>query len=157
MAATQQLDYSNVNWRNIFTYKEGSLFWAINPSKGAKKGSEAGYIDTKGYRAIKYKGHMYYAHRIIYAMFNGAIPEGTVVDHINRQPSDNRVENLRAITHQENLFNTSKVSAYRSASGAWWSRIGKNGKNIYLGSFDTKTKAEAAYKKAKATLHGIGA
>ena len=41
--------------------------------------------------------------RIIYAWFNGEVPEGLVVDHINNDPFDNRVENLQIMTQAKNL------------------------------------------------------
>lgn len=62
------------------------------------------------------QGHMYCTygkksallHRIIWIMFNGPIPEGMVIDHINRRPYDNRIENLRLATKSQNKLNTTK-------------------------------------------------
>ena len=55
------------------------------------------------------------SHRLIYECFNGLIPDGLVVDHINRNKLDNRLENLRLVTQQENCLNSaSKIrSQYR--------------------------------------------
>ena len=50
-------------------------------------------------------GRTYLTHRLVYECFNGLIPDGMVIDHINTQSWDNRVENLRAVTPTENIRN----------------------------------------------------
>lgn len=77
------------------------------------------------------------------------------VDHENRDGLDNRRDNLRVVTHQQNGFN-------RGAKGYSWFRgkcqahIKVNGKNIHLGYFDTPAEAHAVYLDAKQKHHRIG-
>ena len=63
-----------------------------------------GFTD-EGYIRIRINHVEYRAHRIIWTMFNGEIPEGLLIDHINGIKSDNRLENLRLATRQQNNAN----------------------------------------------------
>ena len=47
-------------------------------------------------------------HRIVYTWFNGFIPNGLIVDHINNNKFDNRIENLQLLTPKQNLFKARK-------------------------------------------------
>ena len=47
-------------------------------------------------------------HRVVYAWFNGFIPTGLVVDHINEDKTDNHKDNLQLLTPQQNLFKSRK-------------------------------------------------
>ena len=55
-----------------------------------------------GYCRIRYKGKTFQAHRVIFETFVGKIPQGYEIDHINTVSDDNRLENLRLVTHQDN-------------------------------------------------------
>ena len=83
------------------------------------------------------------------------------VDHINRNPLDNRRANLRTCTHQQNTWNQparrSNKSGHKGvylhkASGLWHSRLMINGKSISLGYYHTPEEAHEAYRK-NALLH----
>jgi hypothetical protein len=52
-------------------------------------------------------------HRLILELAGVPIPEGMEPDHINRDTLDNRLENLRVVTHQENISNQRPRSARR--------------------------------------------
>lgn len=62
-----------------------------------------------GYRSITIiingKNHYFLVHRLVYECFNGIIPEGFEIDHINHQRNDNRIENLRLVSKSENQKN----------------------------------------------------
>jgi hypothetical protein len=86
--------------------------------------------------------------------------EGQVVDHRNRQRLDNRKENLRRCTHEENNLNTSprgQASRYRGvwmSKGKWRAAITRHGRRQYLGYWDTELQAAMAYDMAADRLHG---
>lgn len=42
-------------------------------------------------------------HRVVWEAFNGPIPEGYDIDHIDGNPHNNALNNLQAITHKENI------------------------------------------------------
>ena len=72
---------------------------------------------------------------------------------------DNRIENLRLVTNQQNLNNMRPKgkSGYKGVSqigGRFRARIYPNNKQIILGNFDTAEEASEAYKKAAKALYG---
>lgn len=87
--------------RKFFIYDNGAFI------RNDRKNSN-GSLDKDGYLIIKIKGKQYKAHRLVYAYFNGEFPKGEI-DHINRCRTDNRIENLRVCSRQENVDNTRKV------------------------------------------------
>lgn len=74
-------------------------------------GKPIGYKRKDGYWLLSYGGKHLLAHRVVWMLNFGVIPEGLVIDHINRDPSDNRIENLRAVTTSVNNAN-SKVRSH---------------------------------------------
>jgi len=90
----------------LFIYKGGALYWRHDAAKGRMKaGDVAGYIDSQGYITIGIKGKFYKAHRIIWRMHHphGKMPR--TLDHIDGDKSNNRLNNLRVVTHSENMRN----------------------------------------------------
>jgi hypothetical protein len=90
-------------------------------------------------------------------------PEGEI-DHVNGNPSDNRLENLRIANRFENMKNIKKPVTNKSGlkgvswhekGNKWQAHIRCDGKNHYLGLFQTAELAHEAYKKASNRLHGI--
>src|SRR5699024_683271 len=69
-----------------------------------RKNSNGSY-DKDGYLILKIKGKQYKAHRIIYAMHHGVMPNKEI-DHINRIRDDNRIENLRLVDRKTNVRNS---------------------------------------------------
>lgn len=64
-----------------------------------------GSVERDGYRRILVEGSRVSAARIVYEAFVEEIPDGMEIDHINTIRYDNRVENLRVVTHRDNLLN----------------------------------------------------
>lgn len=85
----------------------GRFFWN-NTRRGVKKGKRAGYVqDTRGYRIIMIDRKPYYAHRLAWLYEYGSFPE-LEIDHVNRDTDDNRISNLRDVTHSTNLLNSKR-------------------------------------------------
>jgi hypothetical protein len=105
-----------IDWKEVLRYEESSpskLVWSVSRAKNVKEGTSAGWKCTqkdgrKHNYQVSYLDKIYCAHRIIWELFNGPIPEGMVIDHINGDPWDNRLENLRMVTPKANNQNTKK-------------------------------------------------
>lgn len=153
---THQVYPTQEELHKFFKYRDGKMYNKINRSR-AIKGKEAGSFRDHGYREIRFNNIQYKTHRLIWIMFNGSIDPNLSIDHINGNPSDNRIENLRLVTHQENHFNKIKTKGYcwSKAANKWRAQITLNNKQIYLGLFDNKEDARAAYLKAKKEYHII--
>jgi hypothetical protein len=78
------------------------------------------------------------------------------LDHINRKKSDNRINNLRSVSLDENRINNSpKGYTFHKNNKKWISRISTNKESIYLGSFNTEDEAKLSYTEAKKKYHII--
>lgn len=155
----------------LFNYDSGNLVWKKAINNRTKIGGIAGCLDkSHGYREVRINYKRYYVHRLVWAYFNGAIPEGMSIDHINHNPSDNRIENLRLVTHRENHRNQrvrkNNTSGYTGVTysgnrNKWIARITVNGRTIRLGRFATPKLAYEARLKANIDYgfhknHGLG-
>ena len=83
-------------------------FTRIHPRGQREAGARADRIDTHPHGGaryiISYKSKLYFASRVAWVMMTGEQPKG-VIDHINRDRLDNRWENLRDVTVEENNKN----------------------------------------------------
>ena len=150
--------------REVFDYDGKNLIWKVRRQR-IKVGSVAGYLHHSGYRYIKIHGKLYGAHRLVWLYHYGAWPNPEA-DHINRIPSDNRIENLREATHAEQQQNRSFFKNNTSGhigvywfkpSKKWHAQIMVDGKSIHLGYFDDFDAACAAREEAKKKYHPFGA
>lgn len=93
---------------SLFEYLDGKLYWKNKPSTkvSVNIGDEAGSLNKAGYYIIGIDSISYRTHRIIWKMFTGKDP--FEIDHINHDKTDNRIENLREVSHKENGKNQSK-------------------------------------------------
>lgn len=101
------------------------------------------------------------AHRVIWEMVNGPIPDGHEIDHIDGNPWNNKLNNLRLATRSQNCFNKSvggncKVRArgVRLENGRYSVRVTANRKTIYAGSFLLIEDAVGARNEAARKIHG---
>ena len=144
----------------LFEYRDGELYWKV-PRKKIRVGSIAGCITKEGYRRIKFFGKSVLAHRIVFFMFNGYLPEA--IDHIDRNPLNNRIENLREANPSQNKFNMktrcNNTSGFKNVgwveeSKKWRVTIGYNGNKKHIGMYDSLEKAKEAADLARSTYHG---
>ena len=100
---------------------------------------------------------LYQAHRLTYLLHNPDMDQHLTIDHINGIKTDNRIENLRAISNQQNNFNrhTQKGFSWVPKLKKFRADIGVDYKVVYLGLYDTILDARAAYLRAKKKYHII--
>jgi hypothetical protein len=139
----------------------GTLHWnenAKSPRSGRppKNAEFAGSPDKKGYLRIRVGKGLFKVHRLVWYMHYGEDPGLFLIDHIDRNPSNNRIENLRLVTHSENLINQSAKKGVSGIKGVSWSESTQGwmchdprpGCRRYLGT--VKTLEEAAARVADA-------
>lgn len=130
-------------------YKDGTIYW----TKGPNKGKECGWVDQHGYRITRMGRSLVRNHHIVWYMFNNSWPESEV-DHINNNPSDNRIENLRLSNRQGQGANQ-KLQKRREGKfkgvhqipeGNYYVKIKKEGKTkTGLGMFTCPKEAAMVY------------
>tara|TARA_R110000737_G_C14235318_1_gene423699 strand:+ start:43 stop:513 length:471 start_codon:yes stop_codon:yes gene_type:complete len=100
---------------------------------------------------------LYKEHRLVYLLHNPDMDQSLTIDHINGIKTDNRIENLRLVTDQENSFNrpTAKGFNWLVGSQKFRSRLTVGGKEKSLGCYDNILDARAAYLRAKKKYHII--
>lgn len=134
--------------------------------------SDKHLVDTRSWSVLKKNGYVYspttrrgardsiLLHRLIMGLDRS---DSSVVDHINGLPWDNRRCNLRVCTTAENARNTrahrDNSSGYKGVSwmgsrNKWFAKICIDGRQIYLGLFETAEQGYAAYCKASQKYHG---
>ncbi len=145
--------------RSVLDYEPetGIFTWKVRTSNSVKVGDVAGGPDGRGYLQISVQSRLYQAHRLAWLHVNGVWPKLNI-DHINRNPSDNRLVNLRDVTQKQNLQNRSKPSnntsgypgvVWHKRISKWQARIKHNYKHIHLGYFSILEEAIAARKAAE--------
>ena len=160
--------------RSLFSYHDGQLLWRpredntfLRPCDAARyknncAGQNAGWEDGRGYRQLTLpNGTRTLAHRVVWLWHNGLIPDGLAIDHIDGKPNNNRIENLRAVSHSENMKNRAKsqINTSGATNVQWlperrkWRARGFIGGSKHLGYFDAKDDAVQAIR-AYYRLHG---
>jgi len=166
-----------MKWSAYFHYdaESGNLIWKERPVHHFKNksrqtafnnfmvGNVVNGVERHGYLRAFVAGRFYKAHRIVWEMHYGKIPEGYEIDHIDGNGGNNRLRNLRFATHAQNSKNMRMhkdnslgfkgVFSY-GKNGKFRARIMNDGIAYHLGVFETAEDASIAYQEAAKNLHG---
>ena len=94
------LGYEELYWASNFGRIKSLNYHRTGKEKILRPEKTRGYLQVLLYKDRK--RHMFRVHRIVWEAFNGPIPEGMEVNHVNECTWDNRLENLNLLTHKEN-------------------------------------------------------
>lgn len=149
--------------RSLLDYEPATgLFRWRSRAGNRPAGTVAGHkvASCDGRIQIRIERRAYQAHRLAWLIMYGEWPPA-LIDHINGDPTDNRLANLRAADAAQNNHNKRKwggssrlKGVTRTADGKWWARIGHQNKQINLGRFDNEDAAHAAYRAKALELFG---
>lgn len=164
-----------MNFNDYFYLRDGELYWKLrdisefstargyNIHRTRYANTKAGSLAQNGYYVVRVCGKLYLNHRVIWSMIKGDIPSGMEIDHIDRNPQNNAISNLRIATSSNNKWNMGipshntsgyKGVSYHKNSGKFTAQIKRYGKMKHLGYFKTAEEASAAYKSAAERLFG---
>lgn len=130
-------------------------FIALTSHARHRTGRIMGYPDRLGYIKLSFDGKWVQAHRLAWRIIHGEWPNGEI-DHINGDPSDNRIANLRVATRSQNVMNTRRGNGvcWHKRNKKWQVLIKASGKSHYIGLFADRVEADTAAEKAIKRLHG---
>ena len=151
--------------RRLFAYNDnGTLSWRVALNRSTKPGDTAGCTGgtEKDYVKVKIRGWEYAVHRLVYLWHTGESPR--IVDHIDHNRQNNRIENLRSARPSDNsrnalLRNDAKLRVkgvtYRPEKNKpYIAELRVMGKRVLHLSCYTLEEAEQAVKEARRAHHG---
>jgi hypothetical protein len=148
--------------QELFDYRDGHLYWKDSRANGKiKVGDKAGYLNKRSYFRTKINGKLYSNHRIIFLYHHGHLPD--FIDHIDRNPSNNHIGNLRSATRSENMRNCKSAKnssskylgvCWHKTAKKWMVQIAVDKKSNFLGYFTSETEAAAVYDLNAIKYHG---
>jgi hypothetical protein len=147
--------------RELFDYQDGNLIRKVSIQSRSRLGEKAGANSTRGVVIVSVDYKRYKAHRLIWLWHHGSLPP--VIDHIDGDPTNNRIENLRPATHATNMRNSKKPRTntsgfkgvrFHKQRQKWTAQISVNNRSLYLGIYETPELAYAAYCAGAAEHHG---
>jgi len=149
--------------QEYFSYEDGNLY-REKVLGGEAVGKQAGWTTICNgvfYKKINVFRKTMYLHRAIFLWHHGYQPK--VIDHLNGDSLDNRIENLRPATQSQNCANqrlkknnTSGIKGvqFRKDTKRWTAHVMVNRKNISLGNFDSREEAAKAYEQGSKKYFG---
>ena len=146
--------------KQLFEYRDGVLYWKVSVGR-AKVGKKAGNLSGNGYFALGLNKKYYLIHRIVFLMHHGNLPK--FIDHVDGNPLNNKIENLRSATFSQNQQNkklseknTSGVKgvSWHKSTNKWEVQFSVNKKHKYFGLYDDLELAELVAQEARNKYHG---
>ena len=150
--------------RENLMYDGKHLYWKV--ISGRRRKGPVGNTNSRGYATValtvKGKRKSLLVHRVIWFLHYGHWPEN-LVDHINGNKLDNRIENLREATSSQNARNRKSNSnsgvswkgvTYHKRDKTYDAVVGVRGKNTYLGRFTCPREAALCYNHGAMHLFG---
>ena len=147
--------------KEIFDYSDdGEFIWKANRAN-VKAGDVAGYRRKDGYKVLCIHYKKWLLHRLVYLWHKGVLPD--YLDHIDGNPRNNRIENLRECSLSQNQQNRRmgrdnssgiKGVSWHKYSQKWRATIRYNKEQVHLGFFDDINKASEVIKEYRAKMHG---
>lgn len=147
--------------KEILEYRDGELYWNASRKGGtATAGSLAGCQKSGGYWHTRIGKQRYSNHRLVFLMHHGYLPK--FVDHIDGNRSNNRIENLRSASRQQNNCNAQirsdntsgiKGVSWHKKTGKWTVRVQTNKTRKWLGLFDDLELAQLVAIEARDKYH----
>lgn len=147
--------------KTIMTYDPYTgYFHYVKGNKRRCAGDRVGTLRSDGYWEVTIQYARYRLHRLAWLWMYGEMPS-THIDHINGDRADNRISNLRKATHSENQQNLKQATSANKCGllgvyyhkGKYVAQIKLNGRNKYIGRFDTAEAAHNAYIAEKLRVH----
>lgn len=148
------IDVEFLRTRLRYIPETGDFVWLVSNRGHRKAGDRAGSMNGQGYWRIKVDQITYLGHRLAWAMYYGQDTD-LEIDHIDGDPLNNRIDNLREATRWENCSNVKGSGVnYDPKRKRWLARVTHNYKSINLGRFATFEEAKAAVDAAKRVYRG---
>ena len=145
---------------SMFTYQNGNLYRKISNSNRVKVGEQVGWLDGKGYLSVSIGSCSLKLHRAIFLMHHGFLPK--YIDHIDGNPLNNKIENLREANRQQNMYNSKlrKNNTSGIKNVFWIKNLNKwhvkfivNGKSKCFGCYSDISEASAVANQKRLELH----
>lgn len=151
------MDYYHKDFEHLkYNSKSGKFTWLKTLGSKRMQGEEAGCKTEKGI-LIGYDKSLYRSHRLAWLFVYGKWPDNQI-DHIDGNPLNNKLDNLRDVESRENQLNcklgSNNTSGHKGVNydkerENWYSCIYDNGKYVYLGAFKNYDEAVAKRKAAE--------
>ena len=144
----------------LFEYVDGDLYRRITV-QGSPAGNKVGWVNSTGYKWVNFDRKKMLMHRVVFVMFHGYEP--ALIDHIDGDKTNNKIENLREATKSQNGFNRKihtnnrsgcKNVCWNKQSNCWIVKLRVNKKLIYFGRYKDLDLADLVAHEARSIYHG---